>query len=192
MRRAVVILSVLGVLVLAGVGVAVADTLGAFKSSSPATTTAPLGLGEGTGTGTGGFGPGGRGTGGGGGGRFAGGIFQTFGAASTYLGVSTSTLFSDLQSGKTLASVAKAEGKSVSGLIDAMVASEKQSLASAVSSGQVTQAQEQQVVSRLQSRIAGIVNSGFKGFGGGGRFGGGGGFGNRGGGPGTSTTAGFA
>jgi hypothetical protein len=54
-------------------------------------------------------------------------------AAATYLGISQSTLQSDLQSGKTLADVAKAtSGKTVDGLIAAIVASDEKSIESRV------------------------------------------------------------
>jgi hypothetical protein len=47
-------------------------------------------------------------------------------AAATYLGISESTLQSDVQSGKTLAEIANAtSGKSASGLIAALVAKEE-------------------------------------------------------------------
>jgi hypothetical protein len=52
--------------------------------------------------------------------------FGGLSAAATYLGLSTSQLFADLQSGKTLGSIAAATpGKSVDGLVAVMVASEK-------------------------------------------------------------------
>ena len=185
--RLVVFLGIVTVLLLLGAGVAVAAELGVFSSGSGTTTNASNGsagtggFGDGNGATGGGFGNAGDqggGFGNGGGGRFGagGGIFGSLGAAATYLGVSTSDLFTDLQSGKTLASVAKAQGKSVSGLVTAMVTAEKKSLASAVSSGQITQSQAQQLESSMQQRLTTLVNKGFSGFGrgGGGRFGGGG------------------
>jgi hypothetical protein len=42
--------------------------------------------------------------------------------AAEYLGLTQDELFAELQSGKTLAQVAEAQGKSVQGLIDALVA----------------------------------------------------------------------
>src|SRR6476659_9890213 len=48
--------------------------------------------------------------------------------AADYLGVSLSTLQSDLKGGKTLAQEATAKGKTSSGLIDAIVAAEKKVL----------------------------------------------------------------
>lgn len=54
-------------------------------------------------------------------------------AAASYLGISESTLQSDLKSGKTLAEVANAtSGKSASGLIAALVAKEESDIESRV------------------------------------------------------------
>ena len=106
--------------------------------------------------------------------RFGGGGFRRGGpsslqAAATYLGISTAQLFGDLQSGKSLADVAKAtDGKSVQGLIDAMVAAEKKQLESAVGSGMLTRAQADQIESNLESRVTAMVNGtgfGRRGFG---------------------------
>ena len=76
-------------------------------------------------------------------------------AAADYLGISQSTLFSDLRSGKTLAQVAQAtSGKSVQGLIDAMVAAE---------TARLTKAQADQFSAEIRSRITDMVNHGFRG-----------------------------
>jgi hypothetical protein len=106
---------------------------------------------------------------GGGGGGFRRGGPGGLQAAATYLGISTAQLFGDLQSGKSLAEVAKAtDGKSVQGLIDAMVAAEKKQIESAVSSGMLTRAQADQIESNLESRMTAMVNGtgfGRRGFG---------------------------
>jgi hypothetical protein len=80
------------------------------------------------------------------------------GAAATYLGVTEAALQADLQNGKTLAQVAKAQGKSVDGLVAAMVAAQKKRLESAVTSGFLTQAQEQQLETRMAQRMSDLVN----------------------------------
>jgi hypothetical protein len=102
-------------------------------------------------------------------------------AAATYLGLTTQQLFQDLQSGKTLAQIANStSGKSASGLIDAMVAAERQRLDQAVQAGSLTQAQADQLESRITARVTAMVNgTGFGGRGGGfgGPPGGGNGFG---------------
>lgn len=76
-----------------------------------------LGTGAGIAAGAGGFGVHGPGGPGGPGGGPPGAA-----AIATYLGVTAAELRTDLQSGKSLADVAKAQGKTVSGLEDAIVA----------------------------------------------------------------------
>ena len=56
-------------------------------------------------------------------------------AAATYLGVTEASLRTSLESGKTLAEIAKEKGKSVSGLVDALVADETEELDAAVTAG---------------------------------------------------------
>lgn len=87
--------------------------------------------------------------------------------AATYLGISPQTLGSDLRSGKTLAAIAKAKGKSVSGLEQAMLAASKKQLDSAVKLGRLTAGQESRFLKALSSRIDTFVTKGFHfGFGG--------------------------
>ncbi len=127
---------------------------GTFAGGRPGTGSAP---GPGGGFGGGRFGDGG-GPGGGLGGRFGRGLFGDLDAAAAYFGVSTTVLQTDLQNGQTLAQVAKAQGKTVAGLVDAMVAVQKQQLEAAVTAGQLTRAQAQQVESSLTQRVTAIVN----------------------------------
>ena len=68
-------------------------------------------------------------------------------------------LRTELGSGKSLAQVAQAHGKSVSGLVDAIVNAAKQKLDGAVVAGRLTQAQENEMVSGLRDRIQNLVNS---------------------------------
>lgn len=79
-------------------------------------------------------------------------------AAASYLGMSESALQSALESGKTLAQVAKAKGKSVDGLVAAMVSAEKAELAAAVKAGRLTQAQANTIQADLNARITDLVN----------------------------------
>jgi Protein of unknown function (DUF2680) len=151
-----------------------------LTSSSPA-TVAPAGLspfGRGIGgSGLGGGRLGGRGLGGGlggGSGGFRGGFGGRgfFGggtsAAASYLGLTATALRSDLLAGKTLAQVAKSQGKSVDGLVAAMVSAQKKRLDTAVSSGVLTEEQAQQIGSALAQRMKDLVNGvGPRGFGGG-------------------------
>jgi hypothetical protein len=87
--------------------------------------------------------------------RFVGGGMT---AAATYLGVSAAQLQSDLQSGQTLAQIAKAQGKTLDGLVAAMVVQVKKTLSTAVSQGLLTQAQADQLASRLAARMKDMAN----------------------------------
>jgi len=80
-------------------------------------------------------------------------------AIASYLGVTASELQSDLQSGQTLAQIATAQGKTVSGLEAAMIAAAKAHLDADVADGKLTSAQEQTMLSNLQSHVDDIVNS---------------------------------
>jgi hypothetical protein len=147
-----------------------------LSSTSPApgmVVTAPFGQGI-SGSGLGGGRLGGRGLGGGlgqGEGGFRGGFGgRGFGggtAAAAYLGISAAALQAQLAGGKTMAQVAKAQGKSVDGLVAVMLASQKKRLASAVASGFLTDGQAQQIESSMASRIKDLVNGVRPQFGGG-------------------------
>ena len=92
-------------------------------------------------------GPGGRG-----------GFGENLTAAATYLGVTTAEIQTALQSGKTLADVAKAQGKTADGLVSALVDSAKTRLDSAVTAGNLTAAQETQIVAGLKANLTDMVN----------------------------------
>jgi hypothetical protein len=79
-------------------------------------------------------------------------------AAATYLGIAPAALRTRLGNGDTLADVAKAEGKSVDGLVGALVASEKAELDDAVDEGRLTEAQRTSILADLKSRIQDAVN----------------------------------
>jgi hypothetical protein len=83
-------------------------------------------------------------------------------AAASYLGLSESALFQQLQSGKTLAQIANAtSGKSAAGLVDALVSAARSQIASAVKSGRLTQAMADRITADLQARISAMVNGSF-------------------------------
>jgi hypothetical protein len=82
------------------------------------------------------------------------------GAAANYLGLSVNQLLNKLQGGKTLAEIAQAQSKSVSGLEQVLVADAKARLDRMVSAGWLTKAQAQQRLSRLSGRINQIVQHG--------------------------------
>jgi hypothetical protein len=82
-------------------------------------------------------------------------------AASTYLGLTEAQLRTQLESGKTLADVAKAQGKTVDGLVQALVDAQTAELAKAVTDGRITAAQEQQILAQLKQRVTDMVNGTF-------------------------------
>jgi hypothetical protein len=84
-----------------------------------------------------------------------------FAGAAKYLGISTDELMKDLHSGKTLAAIAKAKGKSVSGLESALIAPLKARLDSAVKAKHLTKSQEQHILDMLTKGIDGFVTHGF-------------------------------
>jgi len=85
-------------------------------------------------------------------------FFHGLDAAASYLGLTEAQLESRLNSGKTLAQGAKAEGKSVDGLKAAMLKDAKAKLDEAVKDGRLTKAQEQQALKGLEARIDDLVN----------------------------------
>ena len=86
----------------------------------------------------------------------AGGFLQT---AATFLGVSVSDLQADLKAGKSLADVAKAQGKTVDDLVTALLAPAKKNLDQAVSDGKITSAQETTILNHLTTMLTNLVNN---------------------------------
>jgi hypothetical protein len=80
------------------------------------------------------------------------------GSAANYLGLSDAQLFKDLRSGESLAQIAKTQGKSVSGLEQAIVSAETTRLNQLESKGLIPKALEQRLLSRLSRRIGRLVN----------------------------------
>jgi predicted DNA-binding protein (UPF0251 family) len=81
--------------------------------------------------------------------------------AAAYLGVSEQTLVRNLRSGRTLAAIAKANGKSVSGLEAAMLAPARSRIAAAVKDGHLTKAQASRFLQLLSAGIDRMVTKGF-------------------------------
>jgi hypothetical protein len=79
-------------------------------------------------------------------------------AAATALGIDASELRTDLQSGKTIADVAKDKGVDVQTVIDALVKEMQSHLADAVSSGRLTQAQADEMKANATERATAMVN----------------------------------
>jgi urease accessory protein UreF len=79
-------------------------------------------------------------------------------AASNYLGLSKQQLMNKLSSGKSLADIAGEQNKSVDGLKSAISDSVKSRLDKAVKAGKLTQTQENNLLSKLNSTLGDLVN----------------------------------
>jgi hypothetical protein len=93
--------------------------------------------------------------------RLHGGLHRVGGsldAAATYLGLTQTQLWTQLRSGKSLADIAKAQGKSVDGLEQAMVASIQSKLDQAVKDGRLTSAQRDEIMTKVKASIDDLVN----------------------------------
>jgi hypothetical protein len=91
-------------------------------------------------------------------GRHGPGHFGGLDAAASYLGLPEAQLRSDVESGKTPAQVAEAQGKSVDGLIRALVEDAKAKLDAAVAAGRLTSEREDSILSDLKEHITEFVN----------------------------------
>lgn len=78
--------------------------------------------------------------------------------AATYLGVSEEALRTRLEAGTLLADVAKAEGKPVDGLVDALVAEQAKKIDAAVEAGRLTEEQATSLKDGLEDRVTDVVN----------------------------------
>ena len=79
-------------------------------------------------------------------------------AAAKYLGLTEAELHTQLESGKTLAQIAKDKGKTVDGLKQAMTADAKTKLDAAVKAGTLTQAQADAILKQTTDRLDDLVN----------------------------------
>jgi hypothetical protein len=79
-------------------------------------------------------------------------------AAAQYLQLDRAVLANDLRSGQSLAEIANARGKSVSGLEAALVGAVKVKLDAAVKAGRMSSASEQRVLARVQRVVGRLVN----------------------------------
>ena len=86
------------------------------------------------------------------------GMTQSHDTAAKALGMTSDQLYAAVQSGKSLADVAKDQRVSVDSLIKAMVADAQGDLAAAVKAGTMTQAQADTMKSSLTERITDQVN----------------------------------
>lgn len=85
-------------------------------------------------------------------------LFAGLDAAATYLGMTRAELRTQFENGKSLADLAKTHGKSVEGLVQALVDTAKTKLDAAVASGRLTQSQADSILSDLKSHVSDFVN----------------------------------
>jgi predicted DNA-binding protein (UPF0251 family) len=78
--------------------------------------------------------------------------------AATAIGVSEQTLQSDLQSGKTIAQVATANGKTAQAVITALVGDETTAIDNLVSSGKLTSSQASKITASLTQMVTDFVD----------------------------------
>jgi hypothetical protein len=79
-------------------------------------------------------------------------------AATSYLGVSPAKLQSELRSGRTLAQVAASNGKSVTGLISALVAHKREFIAAALRAGRLAPERARSIEARILRRMTALVS----------------------------------
>lgn len=79
-------------------------------------------------------------------------------AAATYLGLTPRALIAELRTGKSLAQVTAARGKSVEGLKQALRAAFDARLSRAVAAGLITAEQKARRLARVQTRLERLVN----------------------------------
>jgi hypothetical protein len=79
-------------------------------------------------------------------------------AAASYLGLTEADLHTQLESGKSLAEIAKAQGKSLDGLKKALTDATKKKLDAAVKDGRLTQAQADEIAKQMSAHVDDLVN----------------------------------
>jgi hypothetical protein len=85
-------------------------------------------------------------------------LFAALDTAADYLDVPEGELRERLREGETLAEIARDEGKSVDGLVDALVAEKTKRLDEAVEDGRLTEAQRDGIVADVRERVTEMVN----------------------------------
>jgi hypothetical protein len=79
------------------------------------------------------------------------------GPAAAYLGMTRQELVAELRSGTSLAQIARAKGKTVDGLVAAIVAPAKARLAKAVENHRLTRQRADEILERLTERVEALV-----------------------------------
>ena len=85
--------------------------------------------------------------------------------AASYLGLSQSELRDELAEGRTLAEIARAEGKSVDGLVQALADAAEQRIDDAVEDGRLSEERAAELKDGLEDRIEDRVDEELRGFG---------------------------
>ena len=110
-----------------------------------------------------GGGPGGGGRGGLGGGMGMGGSQNSLVAtAAQVLGMAQPDLVATLNTGKTIADVAKDKGVALDKIVEAFIAARKTALDQAVTSGRMTQAQEDTMLATMRTNAAAQLSAAFQ------------------------------
>lgn len=91
-------------------------------------------------------------------GPFGGPLTRGLSAAASYLGLSAADLRSQLATGKTLAQIAKGQGKPVDGLVQALVKDAEAKIDAAAMSGRLTNDQADKAKSTLEQTVTDLVN----------------------------------
>jgi hypothetical protein len=91
-------------------------------------------------------------------------LFGDLDSASSYLGMDEDELRDRLRDGETLAEIAEDEGKSVAGLVDALVEGAAERLDEAVEDGRLTREQAGELEQRLEQQIEDVVRGELPGF----------------------------
>lgn len=79
-------------------------------------------------------------------------------AAATALGMTPDALMTELQSGSSLADIAKSKNVAVQTVIDAIVVDEKAEIAEAVTDGKLTQSEADSLLANVTEHVTAIVN----------------------------------
>jgi uncharacterized protein YaiL (DUF2058 family) len=82
-------------------------------------------------------------------------------AAAKYLGLTEAALRTQLESGKTLAQVARDRDKTIDGLVDALMVEKRTRIQQEVEDGRLTQAQANEFLEGLEARVTDKVNGRF-------------------------------
>lgn len=80
--------------------------------------------------------------------------------AADYLGLTQAQLRTQLNSGKTLAQIARDRNKSVEGLVDELIADKKAAIEDAVEDGKLTRAEANRIEADLKEQVTDFVNNG--------------------------------